>query len=221
MSSSDNLANARQTILKATLPHVPFDGWSAKALAAGIQDAGLDATFSTLAFQGGIEEFSDYYTGLADQRMIDALNPETLEAMSVRGRIIHVITLRLQQCEPEREAVRALMVWLALPQNQIMGAKFFYATVDAMWRGIGDTSTDFNFYTKRATMAAVVAAVVLFWLGDETENFKATSDFLDRRIEDVMTIEKAKGKLRKVIKDLPDPFELLGRLREGRQDRRQ
>ena len=66
-----------------------------------------------------------------------------------------------------------------------------------------------------------MAAVVLFWLGDETENFKATSDFLDRRIEDVMTIEKAKGKLRKVIKDLPDPFELLGRLREGGQDKRQ
>jgi ubiquinone biosynthesis protein COQ9 len=43
---------------------------------------------------------------------------------------------------------------------------------------------------------------VLFWLGDDSPGHQATWEFLDRRIEDVMQIEKLKGALPK----FPGPF---------------
>lgn len=214
MSGSEKLDRARRLILEATLPHVPFDGWTDAALDAGKRDAALEDAETRLAFPGGVEELAEFYASFADQRMVAALAADDLGAMGVRRKIAHAITLRLEQAAPEREALQGLMTWLSLPQNHVLGAKCLYATVDAMWRSIGDRSTDFNFYTKRATLAAVLAAVVMYWLGDETENFADTRKFIDRRMEDVMAIEKAKGRVRAALKDLPDPFEILGRLRK-------
>jgi ubiquinone biosynthesis protein COQ9 len=61
---------------------------------------------------------------------------------------------------------------------------------------LGDSSRDLNWYTKRATLSAVYAATVLFWLGDTSEGDADTWAFLDRRIDNVMQIEKAKAGLR-------------------------
>ena len=94
-----------------------------------------------------------------------------------------------------------------------LGPRSLYRTVDAIWRAVGDSSADFNFYTKRAILAAVYSAVTLHWLGDETEDFSDTWAFLDRRIEDVMRIEKAKAQLKGLAEKLPDPVGLMGRLR--------
>ena len=53
-----------------------------------------------------------------------------------------------------------------------------------------------NWYTKRATLSAVFGSTVLYWLGDTSEGDADTRAFLDRRIETVMQIEKAKAGFR-------------------------
>ena len=63
-----------------------------------------------------------------------------------------------------------------------------------MWYAAGDTSTDFNFYTKRATLAGVYSSTLLYWLNDRSPGSEATWGFLDRRIDDVMRIEKLKSR---------------------------
>ena len=80
--------------------------------------------------------------------------------------------------------------------NAAEGARLIWGTADAIWTALGDTSDDVNWYTKRATLSAVYSAAVLFWLGDQSPNQSATSDFIDRRIENVMEFEKVKSKIR-------------------------
>ncbi len=63
-----------------------------------------------------------------------------------------------------------------------------------MWRAAGDTSTDFNFYTKRAILAGVYSATLMRWFTDDSEDEGATRAFLDRRIDEVMRFEKAQGR---------------------------
>lgn len=208
-TTPDDLVTARAAILRATLVHVPFDGWSAAALANGIRDAGVAEHLGRLAFQGGLAELAEYYGHFADERMLAAPDAGELAAMKIRQRITHMVRLRLSQAEGEREAVRALMAWLALPGHQAEGAWLLYRAVDAIWHGVGDASTDFNFYSKRAMLAAVLAATVLYWLADDSAGREATWAFLDRRIDDVMGVEKAKARLREVFARLPDPFKIL------------
>ena len=40
-----------------------------------------------------------------------------------------------------------------------------------MWRIAGDTSTDFNHYTKRMTLGAVYGSTLLVWLDDQSEGW--------------------------------------------------
>lgn len=208
---SPKLEKARRDILAAALTRAPFHGWSQRAIDAAARDASVDPGLAALAFPEGPADIARYYAAYADERMVAALDATALGKMRIRERIAHVVRLRLEQAAEEREAVRALMRWLALPGHQGIGASCLYATVDEMWRGIGDTSTDFSFYTKRATLAAVLGATVLCWLDDASEGFAATHAFLERRIDDVMGIERAKARAREFVGSLPDPFRILKR----------
>ena len=193
-------------IVEAMLPHVPFDGWTAKALTAGLEDAGFDPSAAPLAFPGGMLEVAEHFSALADKRMMAELERRKVGALPVRERISLAVRVRLEQNAQDREALRHLLSYLALPTNAPVALKCLYRTVDTMWHAAGDTATDFNFYTKRATLAGVFSTTVLYWLNDNSEGFEKTFAFLDRRIEDVMRIGKAGGRLRDILANLPRPF---------------
>ena len=76
----------------------------------------------------------------------------------------------------------------------------------------GDTSTDFNHYTKRMTLGAVYGSTLLVWLDDKSEGWSDTAAFLDRRIDDVMRFEKFKAEWRG-SSERPSLSRFLGRLR--------
>ena len=90
-----------------------------------------------------------------------------------------------------------------------MGVKLLYRTVDSIWRAIGDTSTDFNFYTKRAILAGVYSTTLMRWFSDGTANETETSEFLRRRIDDVMKFEKFKAQVRERMGALPSLADIL------------
>jgi len=105
------------------------------------------------------------------------------------------VRLRLEACE-DKELVRRGSALFSLPHHAADGARAIWGTADAIWRALGDTSTDINWYSKRATLSAVYSATALYWLGDASPDHAATWDFLDRRIDNVMQIEKLKAGLR-------------------------
>ena len=80
-----------------------------------------------------------------------------------------------------------------------------------MWRLAGDTSTDYNHYTKRITLGAVYASTLVTWLDDSSEGFFETAGFLDRRIDNVMQFERWKAQWRQQEHFSVSRF--LGRLR--------
>jgi ubiquinone biosynthesis protein COQ9 len=84
---------------------------------------------------------------------------------------------------------------LALPAYAGEGARAMWQTADAIWNTLGDTSQDGNWYSKRALLSGVYGSTVLYWLGDTSEGASETWAFLDRRIENVMRIEKAKAQV--------------------------
>jgi ubiquinone biosynthesis protein COQ9 len=114
---------------------------------------------------------------------------------------------------PGREAVRRALAILAMPQNLPLGLRISWRSVDLMWRIAGDTSTDFNHYTKRMTLGAVYGSTLLVWLDDQSEGWSETAAFLDRRIDDVMKIEKFKAEWRGSADQRLSVSRFLGRLR--------
>ena len=200
---------ARRAILEATLPHVPFDGWSQPALNAGARDAGHDETMVVRVFPGGPIDAIVFWSRDADRRMLADLAALDLASMKVRARIATAVRLRLQAVVQHREALRRALGVLALPHNAPRGGELTWRTVDAIWWAAGDTATDWNFYSKRGLLAGVYGATLLRFLEDRSEGCAETWEFLDRRIEDTLRIPQALASLRARLPRLPDPFALL------------
>ena len=202
----------REALLKATLPHVPFDGWTHTALMAGARDAGIEHAFADDAFPGGMAELLEFYHRRADIEMVRALEARPdLATLKTREKVALAIRLRLEANAGHREAIRQALSYLALPTNAPLGAKCLYRTVDAIWYAAGDKATDFSFYTKRGLLAGVYSATVLYWLNDKSEDFSDTWAFLDRRIADVMKIYELRARVDRLMEQMPDPFRLFRR----------
>lgn len=213
------LDELKPVLVEAMLPHVPFDGWTQRAIDAAAADLGILPAMARLAFPGGAVEMVDAHIAAADVKMAAALDTDEFRALKVRQKVSTAIRTRLEQAAPHREAVRRAAAVLALPGNTLRAARLSWRTADSIWRLCGDTSTDFNFYTKRALASAVYAATLLFWLNDESNAFADTWAFLDRRINGIMQIGKASARFRKTGGDRRlSPTRFLGRLRYPVED---
>lgn len=181
-------------LLDAALPHVPFDGWSDRTLVAAAADAGIAPGLARSLFPRGGVDLALAYHARGDAEMRARLAETDLSALRYRDRIARAIRIRLELAD--RELVRRGTTLFSLPHHAADGARAIWGTADAIWTALGDTSGDLNWYTKRATLSAVYGATVLYWLGDDSTGHQATWDFLDRRIDQVMQVEKLKASFR-------------------------
>ena len=190
MTQAQNYCDTAAAILRSSMTHVPFDGWSEEALIAGAIDSGFDAETMHAAFPRGAIDAISLHSRLVDQDMVAAFDALPERPTKVHLMIRALVLLRLEIAQPDREAVRRALAILAMPMHAAISAKLLYETVDTMWRAAGQTDTDFNFYTKRATLAAVYSATMLAWLADNSGRFVNIAGFLDRRLGDVARVPK-------------------------------
>jgi ubiquinone biosynthesis protein COQ9 len=207
-------ATLRERLLRASLAHVAFDGWSETALEAGARDLGVDPAAARGAFARGSIDLVIAFSEWADREMEAVLAARDLGALKVRERIAAAVRARLEVCAEHREAVRLAISLLALPVHAPDATRYLYRTVDAMWHAVGDRSTDLNFYTKRALLAGVQLSTTLYWLQDNSEDAEASWEFLDRRIGDVLKIQTVRGRLEKLGVGQPSLLRLLRQFAE-------
>ena len=158
-------------------------------------------------------ELIDLYIQEVDRGLEAWATPKRMESMKIREKIRSLVWRRLEIMGPAREAVRRALAILAMPQNVPLALRIGWRTADRMWRIAGDTSTDFNHYTKRMTLGAVYGSTLLVWLDDQSEGWSETAAFLDRRIDDVMKFEKFKAEWRGSSDRRLSPSRFFGRLR--------
>ena len=213
MTATAEFVAAKDRLLEATLPNVLFDGWSLAGLKAGALAIDLPEAQIAVLFPDGGTEAALWLDDWADRQMLDALEAIDLKALKVRERVATAVKARLAVLGPHREAVRRAISLKASPWGAAKAAEIVYRTVDAIWYAAGDTATDFNFYTKRALLAAAYGPTVLYWLNDSSEGSAETFAFLDRRLSDVMQIPKLTDGVKRTLKHLTGPFEFLRQAR--------
>ena len=203
----------RAALIEAMLPAVPFDGWSRPALRAAVRRIGLSSAEALALFPGGAADLVAAFSRWADRRMLDRLEGAALDELGTTARIRLALRTRFDVLTSAREAVRRALAELALPQNAVLGCRLLYETVDAIWYAAGDASTDFSFYTKRMTLAGLLAAATVYWLDDRSPEAADTEAFIDRRLEDLHRFGAARARFDELLARLPNPFRMLHPMR--------
>jgi ubiquinone biosynthesis protein COQ9 len=211
-NSPTPLERLRRELALAVGENAVFDGWTRQAVDSAAGQLGIDPLQARLAMPKRQAEMIDVYIQEVDRGLEAWFTPERIKPMKIREKIRALIWHRLEIMGPAREAVRRALAILAMPQNVPLALRIGWRSADLMWRIAGDTSTDFNHYTKRMTLGAVYGSTLLVWLDDQSKGWSETAAFLDRRIDDVMRFEKFKAEWRGSSERL-SPSRFLGRLR--------
>jgi ubiquinone biosynthesis protein COQ9 len=209
----------QRAIIEEARIHACFDGWTDETLRRAALDAGYEEGDAALAFPRGPVDAIVLYMIFADEEMAEGMETLDLDTMRTRDKVAIAVRLRLESQVGIRDAVGKAMRVLADPRHTAEGAKGLGRTVDLIWRIAGDSSTDFNYYTKRGLLAGVYSATLLYWLNDNSEDQAKTWEFLNKRLGEVLRVGQAASGIGKIADRLPNPFKLCGnakrRWREG------
>jgi len=208
----------RTAILKAALKIAPFEGWTRLTLKRAVRDAGFPEGSDELYFENGVADILDFWSDDLNSKTEAGLNELDLGMMKIRERVTQGVLLRLQAIGTHEEAARRASARLILPDLASTGIGQLWTSADTIWRAIGDTSTDANYYSKRAILSSVIGATLPVWLSDQSDDKAAARAFLTARIENVMSFEKLKWRVKNATKNMPEPAEILGQLRYGGLD---
>jgi len=213
MAEPSPLEQLRRKLALAVGENAVFDGWTRAAVDSAAKQLGVDPVQARLAMPKSQAGLVDLYVQEVDRGLEAYFTPERLSKLKIREKIRALVWRRFEIMGPAREAVRRALAILAMPQNVPLGLRISWRTADTMWRIAGDTSTDFNHYTKRITLGAVYGSTLLAWLDDQSEGWTETAGFLDRRIDGVMKFEKFKAEWRGSADRRLSLSRFVGRLR--------
>jgi ubiquinone biosynthesis protein COQ9 len=199
----------RRRLIEAILPDVPFDGWTRRALRRAARRLDMPEDEAVALFPRTAPDLIAEFSHWADDEMLKRLEAAEVEALSLSRRVALALRLRFEVLLPWREAVRRGLSVLTLPHNAPLALRLVYDTVDAVWHGVGDRSTDFSFYTKRATLAGIQAAATLYWLDDRSPGFAETQEFIDRLLADLHRVTGLRARFAAAADNLPNPLRLL------------
>lgn len=189
-------AQWRRLLLAAMLAEAAVAGWTRPAMQRAGSAAGLSPGQVELAAPRGPIDLLNAFADWADARMVEHISSTDLTGMKVRDRVRFAVMARLTAMNPHKAAARRALAALALPHHAPEATRLTWRTADRIWRALADPSTDLNYYSKRAMLAAVMASTELVWAGDEEDDTGATRRFLDRRIANIMDFEKMKARLK-------------------------
>jgi ubiquinone biosynthesis protein COQ9 len=186
----------KDKILENALTDVPFDGWTEEVLARAALKSGFNAEMVQAVFPRGLRDALVHFSGWADRRMLGLLQKTDPLSLKVRERITLGVRTRFEILEQHREAERLAIAYWMCPFRKVDGAKMVWRTSDAIWIWAGDTATDYNHYTKRGLLSGVITSTAFFWLNDKSTGREDSWAFLNRRIDNVLSVGKIVGRFK-------------------------
>jgi ubiquinone biosynthesis protein COQ9 len=186
----------KDQILEAALPEIVFDGWQDLTIYRALEKEGLEREVYNAVFPHGIDSVIQHFSDWADRQTLLRLEETTIEDMRIRDRIRRGVATRLEVLEPHKEAVRSAMNYWTVPYRSAKAGKNLWHSADRIWLWAGDTSHDYNRYTKRVLLSGILASTMYTWLQDDSTDQQKTQDHLDKRIDNVMRFGKLLGKIK-------------------------
>jgi ubiquinone biosynthesis protein COQ9 len=184
---------AEQRMLDAALPLVKDCGWTNRLVTRAAEACGLSPGDAQLLLPNGPRDLAALLSRRCDARALQALEGPEFDGLKVREKIARAVEARLDAAVEDEAAARRLCGYLALPQNMGLGLQLAWESADKLWRRAGDVSTDENHYSKRAILAGILVSALAMRIQHGRE---AAEAFTARRIENVMSFEKLKARVK-------------------------
>lgn len=167
---------------------IKVENWQAELVEAA-ERAGVNANLALVLFPELPKSLWVWLHGYGDSIMAEWLinhKPEKITATIYAG-----LEYRFKYFAPDRPLLRAFQQWLLAPLNNltiahtVTGAELTFQTADRLWLIAGDTSHDWNYYSKRLLLAGIMGLTYQVYLNDDSLGLEKTLKFLRARLTNV------------------------------------
>ena len=196
----------RKKILKQALIDINTYGFNENMLIQAAENCKLSEGTLGRLFPEGIYELKEYFFNEIDKEMLKKINQIQNKDIRIRDKIYNGVVIRLKIFQKNKDSIKHIFV--SESSTPIKSIKNLWNTVDLIWKSAGDTSTDYNHYTKRLLLSWVYLSTLLCWFSDKSKNIEETKLFLNRRIDEVLKF----GKTSATIKSKISNFNILNKL---------
>ena len=197
-SQNNYLLKKRQVVLRFAKEFVSEKGFTKNCLENISKKYGLNTDEADLLFpQGNIDLIKFALEQLNNDlevycRQIDLIR------LPIHKRIRKVLLSKISLMNKDKPFYRSIFLNLLIPKKNFSLSSQLYNSVDQLWFIAGDSSTDFNFYTKRLILSGIYSRVMLFFFNNN--NQEELENILDESLKRVSKIPEIKSKL-KIFKD--------------------
>lgn len=212
-----NSIENKEKILQEFLQIAAFEGWNKESLLQALDKCKIGREFCPIIFENDILDLTEFYINSQNQKFCDEISKiKDFHQDKIRNKIRLCLYKRFEIEAQNKLALQRMVNFYQNPKNFLQfeigarpllyGLKNCYQIADLMWKTINDSSTDFNYYTKRITLGKIILRSLQSFLQDESNNLEKTKNFIDLEIEKVMKFEKFKGRVKQVSKKVKDGF---------------
>ena len=200
VNESKKFERERKTILNRALIDIENSGFNEKMLLNAAKNCKISEGKLGRLFPEGIFELKQYYFSKIDEQMLQKIKTQNYENIRVRDKIFNGVLIRLELFKKNKTSIKYIFV--SESSNPIKSLKHLWRTSDLIWKSAGDSSTDYNHYTKRLLLSWVYITTLIYWFNDKSRNINDTKLFLNRRIDEVLEFGKQSGKIKSKISKL-------------------
>lgn len=182
---------AKVKFLNECLKQIPEHGFTQLAIKQASNIMGYTPVTHTIVDRGPIELVEYFIRSSTENLKLSIKNNDEFKSLKTTAKISLLCRNRLMMTAPyihkwpgynkpliPLEAVKLM----ANPLNFANSVENLADLCDEIWFLAGDSSTDFNWYTKRMILSAVYTSTEMFMTQDQSDGFKDTFEFLNRRL---------------------------------------
>ena len=201
------LLNKRIKILKFAKIVVAKDGLTSNTFKNISKKYDINIDEINLLFPGGKNDFLQF---VLEQLNIDLENyckKLDLFRLPVHKRIRKILLSKIYIMDKEKKFYKKIFLSLLIPKKKFSLPIKLYKSVDQIWFIAGDTSVDFNFYTKRLILAGIYSRVIFFFFNNNNQTL--LEDLLDSSLKRVSKIPELKTKFKIFTDYLPQAIKFV------------
>ncbi|MAF97672.1 MAG: COQ9 family protein [Micavibrio sp.] len=192
-----NTKDIKEDIINTAMPNIAFDGLNWEMICNSAEQAGYSKNTAESVFIHKMKDVLQTISEITDKNMLEALEAINPDDLPIRQRIKIALLERFKYLSQHRDALTQSMQYWIIPSNKPRAARIVWQSADTIWSWAGDTSKDYNHYTKRILLSGIITATTLYLLNNKECSDADLEDFIDRRIENVMTINKFTSRFKK------------------------
>jgi len=197
-SHNNYLLKKRLEVLKYAKIFISEKGLNKNSLENISKRYGLNINEIELLFPEGNIDLIKFTLEQLNKELEEYCKKIDLIRLPVHKRIKKVLLSKISLMNKNKLFYRSIFLNLLIPKKNFSLSNQLYNSVDQIWFIAGDSSTDFNFYTKRLILSGIYSRVILFFFNNN--NQEELEKILDESLKRVSKIPEIKSKL-KIFKD--------------------